>query len=506
VSQIVEPKSYSSIFRAASIMGGASGVVMLLGFIKTKSAAIIVGTDGVGLLASFTAIQTLASTITNLGLGVSSIRSLATNGNENNKVELASTVCAVRRLSCLTGAIGMLMIIVLSKNINRATFGQNNHIVEICLLGLIVFLSNLSITYLATLQALRKVSELAQINIYTALASTVITVICYKIFSLNGIVLALMLSGLFQYIIVRRFTGGVNIGCVNQKWSESIRRSKSLVGLGFTLMWSTLLINLSVYVILRILNHDFGIRESGLFSAAYTISAASVSFVLGAMASDYYPRLVIVCNQTQSLTRLVNEQTEVALLLSLPGLFVGIVFAPGILSLLYSEDFIPAAVAMQILTFGCLGRVVAFPMCYVMLATGKSWSYFLTESLFNIILMLGAFIGAKNYGINGVACAVCIAYVVYCVWLYTFCRRTISLKWSSSCQRILFVCTCSCVTAKIISNNTEALSLGLIGGIGSLLIVTYSLLCVMRRVGVDNKFLSSAYLIPGFKKLKNIFM
>jgi antigen flippase len=44
------------------------------------------------------------------------------------------------------------------------------------------------------------------------------------------------------------------------------------------------------------------------------------AFVLSAMGTDFYPRLTAVIEDREAAVRAVNEQTEIGILLALPGL------------------------------------------------------------------------------------------------------------------------------------------------------------------------------------------
>jgi probable addiction module antidote protein len=96
-----------------------------------------------------------------------------------------------------------------------------------------------------------------------------------------------------------------------------------------------------------------------------------VNFVLGAMAADYYPRLTGVTTNKDKMGRLVNEQTEIAILLALPGLLFTLAFAPWLLEILYSREFINATALLHWFILGCMARVISWPLGFVMLALGK---------------------------------------------------------------------------------------------------------------------------------------
>ncbi len=86
-----------------------------------------------------------------------------------------------------------------------------------------------------------------------------------------------------------------------------------------------------------------------------------IGFVLGAMGTDYYPRLTAVIHDHTSVNRIVNEQTEVALLLATPVLLAMLGLAPWVITLLYSDQFGEAVETLRWQVLGDLfeGRELA---------------------------------------------------------------------------------------------------------------------------------------------------
>jgi antigen flippase len=78
--------------------------------------------------------------------------------------------------------------------------------------------------------------------------------------------------------------------------------------------------------------------------------------------------------------RAVNEQTEIGILLALPGLLATLAFGPWILELFYSKKFLPAAELMPWFILGVFGRVVSWPLGFIQLAKGASRVFMLTET------------------------------------------------------------------------------------------------------------------------------
>ena len=72
-----------------------------------------------------------------------------------------------------------------------------------------------------------------------------------------------------------------------------------------------------------------------------------IGFVLQAMSVDYYPRLAAAIADHDAVNRMVNEQTEVALLLAGPVLLAMLGLAPWVIDVLYSPQFSEAAAILR---------------------------------------------------------------------------------------------------------------------------------------------------------------
>ena len=121
---------------------------------------------------------------------------------------------------------------------------------------------------------------------------------------------------------------------------EVTEEAKSLLKLGFAFMLSGLLMMGASYGVRAIILRMDGLDAAGFYSAAWTLGGLYVGIILQAMGADFYPRLVGVADDNRECNRLVNEQTLVSLLLAGPGVIGTIIFAPLIITLFYSPEFV----------------------------------------------------------------------------------------------------------------------------------------------------------------------
>lgn len=428
-------KSYGEILSTSSMMGGAALVNFFFGILRTKFAALFIGSTGVGLIAGFTAIQTFFTTFAGLGIQTSAVRVIANAISKGDQKELAITVLTIRRICLISGIIGMLAMIAFSPMISKITFKSNEYVLDVAGLSLIVLLSNLSGAQLALLQGMRRIKDIATSNIICALIGSIAATIFYYFMEIRGIVPALIFISMLQYIITSIYSRRVKLVTVNIPWKKTLLDMPSIVKLGLVLMWSSILVNGVNYLTIVLITKYDDIAAVGLFSAAFFLSGMSVNFVLGAMSTDYYPRLATMAHDKTSLNKLVNEQTEIGVLLALPCLFATLALSPWLLQFFYSDEFSNGVRLLQWFVLGCFGRVISWPLGYVMLALNKGRWYLFTETSANLMHIILIIIGLKFYGLEGVAIAFFLLYLIYTLIVFFVCRHLTGFSWSKGCKR-----------------------------------------------------------------------
>ena len=96
----------------------------------------------------------------------------------------------------------------------------------------------------------------------------------------------------------------------------------------------------------------------------------SISDSATLMGADYYPRLTAVASDREVVNRLVNEQTEIGLLLAVRSLRATLRLVPSIIRLFDTDAFLPVVNLLQWFVLGCRGRVMSWPLGFVVLGFG----------------------------------------------------------------------------------------------------------------------------------------
>ena len=494
-------KSYAQILKASSIMGGAAGINLLLGMVRVKFAAVLIGTTGVGLNASFTAIQGLIGTLAGLGIQSSGVREIAAAVGTGDQAAIGRTILTLRRICWLTGLLGMAAMMLLSPLLSQLTFGHRDYSLDIAALGVIILFGNLSGGQMALIQGTRRIGDMARANIYGAAAGTVAAIGFYATLGLRGIVPTLVAVSAIQLALSYHFARRVPVPKVALTWRQTFAEAGGMVKLGLVLMWNGLMGSAVAYLTVTLITQHEGTQAVGLYSAAFALSGMFVNFVLNAMGADYYPRLTGVASDRIAMNRLVNEQTEIGLLLALPGLLATLALAPWILQIFYTHEFLGAVELLQWFILGCLGRVISWPLGFVMLALGKGQWYLLTETSFNLVHVALVALGLHLYGIEGVAIAFVVMYGGYILAVYLVSRHLIGFKWSTACTRIGLL---SLPALGAIFIAFRWLPVWPATWLGLTLTLVVSVLCLRglaARVGTEHRIVRAIAKLPGGKLL-----
>ncbi len=493
--------SYAQILKASSIMGGAAGINLLLGMVRVKFAAVFIGTTGVGLIASFGALQGLVGTLAGLGLQSSAVRDIAAAVGKSDEQAIGRAVLTLRRLCWLTGLVGMAVMVLLSPLLSQLTFGNRDYTLDIAALGVVILSGNLSGGQMALIQGMRRIGDMARANIIGAVFGTVAAIGFYATLGLRGIVPTLVAVSAFQLAVSWHFARQVPVPKVSLTLRQTLAEANGMVNLGLVFMANGLLGSAVVYITIALITHYEGTQAVGLYSAAFALSGMFVNFVLGAMGADYYPRLTAAAGDKAAMNRMVNEQTEIGLLLALPGLLATLALAPWIIQLFYTREFLGAVELLQWFILGCMGRVISWPLGFVMLALGKGRWFFLTETSFNALHVALVALGLHVLGIEGVAVAFFVMYLGYICAVYLVCRHLIGFAWLSACSRIAWW-GLPALGVTFLSGSTLPLWPATMAGLLLTFLVSgFCLRGLATRVGADHRLVRAVAKLPGAKHL-----
>lgn len=424
--------SYQRIFYSTSLIGGASVVNILIGLVRMKLVAVLLGPAGVGLIGLYSSLMATAATVSQLGVGTVGTRQIA----EAHAKSDAKTLAVARRALFWAGLALSLaggLVIWLSRDLlARHVLGDAAASGAVAWLALGVALSVAAASQSAMIQGMRRVRDLALITVLSAVFGTIVGVPLIWWLGQSGVAAYVLLAPASAFMLGRVFMARLpKAEDIAITFADLAPQWKIFIRLGVPFMAASIVATgIDLWIRLDIQNR-LGAEALGHFQASWTIAMQYVGFVLGAMAADYYPRLTGVICSPREACQLVNQQTEVALLLSGCAILTLLGFAPWVVALLYAADFSGAAIVLRWQALATVLKVASWPLGFVILAAGAGRTYFLAEST-TLILMAGAIsLLIPRFGLEAAGIGFFIAYAFYLPVVYAQAIRRIGFRWSS---------------------------------------------------------------------------
>ena len=431
--------SYSQVLRASSIIGGANGLNYLVSLVRIKIIAVLLGPAGIGLVSLYTSAIGLVGTASGLGIGSSGVREVALAFSQHDTAAIARTVRILRRACWATGLFGWALAAALAPLISDWMSNSSEHAVTIAILGATVFLGAINGGQTALIQGARRIGDIARASIAVTLLNTVMAIGLYAWLGQRGIVPVLVATAAVSLAVSWWFARRVPVVAVALSWPDTFVGTRRLAGLGIAFMWSGLLTAGLDIATRSLITRELGIDAAGLYQAAWAISGLFASFILSAMGTDFYPRLTSVIHDQHIATRTVNEQTEIGMLLALPGLLGTLAFAPWMMEAFYTKQFLPGAAMLPWFVLGIFGRVVSWPLGFIQLAKGASRWFIATETVF-VGLQLGMLLWTlPRFGLVGVAYTFAINYFLYILAMFWVAKALIGFQWSAGVKKLLML-------------------------------------------------------------------
>lgn len=422
--------SYRTILRASSIIGGASVVRILSGLIKMKVAAVLLGPAGVGLVGLYQNLIQTAGGIAGLGLANSGVRQIA-----SAKTDGDAAIARVTRLLFWAGMmqalLGGLLFWFASTQIATWFVADPSRATEVSWLALGVGLSVAAAAQSAVLQGLRRIGDIARIQVWSGILGAALGVLALWLWGAQGLLAMVLIAPAVNLVLSAFYVARLeNSAISSESPPEMAREWLGMTRLGVSFMFAGLITTISFLLARTLIKRELGIDALGQFQAAWTIGMTYIGFVLGAMGTDYFPRLTAALKDHTAAVRLVNEQTEVGLLLCGPVIIAMLGFAPWVIWLLYSPEFAPAVDILRWQLLGDILKVISWPLGFILIATGSGKTFIFTQTLGMAVFLGILWVGLPSVGLTVTGMAYACIYLVGLPVNYFLSGGKIGFRWA----------------------------------------------------------------------------
>ena len=445
--------SYRNILKSSSIIGGASFISIAIGVVRTKVLAVLLGPAGLGLASLYTGLMAAASTVATSGLGPVGTRQIAL---ASSKDDVRALLVARRALfwgTMFLACAGALVVWSFRSFLALHALGSTSYSDAVGWLSIGVALSMAGASQAALIQGMRRIGDVARLSIFGSVFNTILGIGLIWRWGKAGLVAYVLIGPAVSFVLGHVYVSRLPKSTVEsvalqelaQEWNVLFRLGLAMVGAGLVSSLAQLLIRVDVAKVL-------GAQSLGQYQAAWTISMQYVTFVLMAMGTDYYPRLTGVIHDDKAAVQLVNEQMEIATLLSAPVFIAMMAMAPWVIHLLYAASFTPAVEILRWQVLGDVLKVTSWPMGFLILAAGDGKAFFASETV-SWLVSAGLIVGlAPVMGLQITGIAYLAMYTVVLPLVYWLARRRIDFHFSNSALSLSVVTFALCVGVDILAS------------------------------------------------------
>ncbi len=449
-------KSYRRILTSTSITGGASVINILIGIIRTKVVAILLGPAGIGLIGIFQSLVSTATTFAGLGIATAASREIAqANGREDGHA-LAVTRQTLFMGTVLLAVIGGLLVWLLRDVLATHIVGDKAHSGSVGWLALAVFLSVISASQTAIVQGMRQIADLAKLGVFSAILGAVVGIVIIFKFGYEGLVAFVIVAPAASVCLgvyfVKRSASMSKFGF---QFSEIVSNFGIMAKLGIALFVYALLEQITFLLIRANIGNTLGTVELGYFQAGWTIAVMYLGVITGAMSSDFMPRIAERTGDNISINKLINQQTEVGLLIATPVIIIMIGYSPIIIKLMYSNDFVESANLMRLLLLSDVLKLISWPIGIALLGMGDGAAFARQGPVQLALLFAGIYFMLPYMGLLSVGLTILITQSIGFIWGYHYVYSKTGFRLEKKIQQLVLISGVFVVTTYFVCTSSE---------------------------------------------------
>ena len=472
---IDKKNSYKQIFRATSLFGGVKVLTIFFSIIRSKFIAVFLGPTGIGIVGLLNSTLSFIAILTNFGLERSTVKNIATANASKDFRRIGEVTTVLRRLVWLTGMLGAFVTIILSSYLSELTFGNKDYTIAFICLSITLFLNQISAGQSVVLRGMSKLTYMAKSSLFGAMSGLLISVPIYYFWRLDGIVPAIILSSIVTLFLTYYYYQKVGVNNVKLSKSFFLTESKDMVRMGLVLSLSSIVVVGESYLVRLFIRHTGSIADVGYYTAGFAIIHTYFGVIFTALTTDYYPRLAAIAHNNNKASLLMNQQSEMTILIIAPILVIFLVFINPLIVLLYSKEFIPIN---NMILWGGLGvffKAASWALGVIFISKGDVKTLFWSELLATIVMLMLNLLGYKLFGLEGLGLSFLGGFIFAYIQTFLIVRFKYSFTYSIDFYKIFSIQLIIAILSLIIIRSENEIPIFLIGIVFIFLSIIFSL-------------------------------
>ena len=366
-----------------------------------------------GLNGLFMSGLNLIKTFSSLGISESAVRDISKAHATGDSAHIGQTFTVFKRWIWITAVLGIVLTVIFSPLLSQFSFNSDKYTTSYIWLAITFIFGALSGGIYTLLRGTRQIKYLAQANIFGGLVGLLVALPIFYFYGIKGVVPAIIITAFANYLVSIYFKNRIQFTAIKVSWKETLHIGKPMVQLGLSLTVINLLAAGIAFVLNAFISKTGTLSDVGLYNAGNAIVDGYVGMIFTAMATDYFPRLSGVIGEELKWKQLVNEQSELVLIILSIVLVLLISTTPILIRILLSKEFLGSQefIFWAVLAIPLKGLV--WVTGYVILAKGDNKLFLSIEIIANLILLMFNLFFYKTYGLSGIGISMIASYIIF---------------------------------------------------------------------------------------------
>jgi O-antigen/teichoic acid export membrane protein len=428
-----------SILKNTGVFGVYNLVKIVTKVIVNKFAALFLGTAGLGIIGLVENLLSVLYGFVNFGVPSSSVREIAlvTNELDSDSKNKNRKIKIIQSWSLLSGILGGILFTVISYFFFKDFYPQDASFILFSTLAFYFLFFSLSSAKMAILQGKRELKKMVVIQVWSAIIQMVLGLFCYYFFGIDGIALAILFSAILSYIIIHIYTRNSDLSSISISLKQVFFEGLPMVKIGLILSIGALINQIAYYIIRLFLKDFLSLEALGIFQVSQTILIGYLSLVFVVMSNSFYPELCNLESDKSTFEKYINQQTQFALFLVLPMVLGMYLFAPQIITILYSTEFLDVLLVLKIALFGLILKTIAWPIGFISLVKGNRRLFFKQNLLSDIINVISSIVLTYYFGLIGLGIGFSVMFFVSLGYNFYTVSKNYQFQFSSETMQII---------------------------------------------------------------------
>jgi PST family polysaccharide transporter len=372
--------------KTTGVVGAVQIVQLAFGLVRNKLIAYFLGPAGLGIWSLYLSLTEMMQSASSLGLEKSGVKQVSQNQHDEYKKNL--TIKVVQVSISFFSLLCSISVAIFAEEFSESLFGTADYKIGIWVCSSVIFLNAITSAYRSILNGLSEIRKLAISQLIGILVGNIIVFSLIPFFDLSIFPIYFLIIAISAFTPTFFAIKKLQIPIIKIPIAEAFQTLSMLMKIGFAFWMSAVFMTFVTYMTNIFLKESLSIEAVGIYQASWTISNLYIGIILSSMGVAFFPQICKLINNNEKSTNAINQQIELSLLISLPFVIGIYIFAPILLTLLYSAAFAEGASIIRWQILGVAIRLFGFPFGYALMAKGKAFQYMVAQFMFSGLIYL----------------------------------------------------------------------------------------------------------------------